>query len=94
MNKLVSARYPDCKENPEACFERYVRDHIVSMKKHKVKHVKIGQFDDSYEQVFKTIYNDLNKEGDSQFWWNVTSANVGTVKDKFVYTMDIFVNVG
>jgi hypothetical protein len=93
MNKLIAARYPDCGDHPDACFERYVREHIAAMQKHKVSHVSIGQFDDSYEQVFKIIYNDLNKEDHPRFWWNVKSANVGTVKDKFVYSMDLFVNV-
>lgn len=81
--------WPDCDKDPQGCFERYLRMKIDGMRKFGVSQIKIGQFDDSYELVFKKVSDEMNVS-DGHFWWNLRSINIGTVKDRYVYEMDLY----
>jgi len=80
--------YPDCDTNPTGCFERYVRDRLEHMKEMKLSKLKIGMFDDTYDEQFKKI----QKESGGSFWWQPLSINVGTIKDSYKYVFTLYYN--
>ena len=93
MENVVKAMYPDCGENqdaPNGCFERYVKDRLSNMKDHNICHLVIETFEESHDEVFKRISEEYNQLTKHVFWWNVRSKNIGTVKDKYVYSIDLF----
>lgn len=90
MESIIMKSYPDCGNDPSACFERYVREKIVDMINFKICHLNIEEFTDSHYNILKKISLDYNFNKKFNFYWNVTSRNVGTVKDSFVYSIDLY----
>jgi len=78
--------YPDCGSDENACFERYIRDRVAHMECMGLKKLKIGTFDNTYDEQFKNV----EREYEGRFWWSPHSWNVGTVKDKYVYSFTLF----
>jgi hypothetical protein len=86
MDKILRAMYPGCDKDLKGCFERYLRDRVEHMKKFHIHTLHIGEFDDSYFEQFKDVQKDYGDE----FWWSPESRNIGTVKDRFVYSFNLF----
>lgn len=89
MDTIIRNTYPDCDKNPQACFERYLRDRIEHMKSMGIHKLQIGTFTDTYDQVFKTVAAEMNANGEV-FWFNPHSWNIGNVRDKYVYSFMLF----
>jgi len=89
QNKILST-YPDCDKDPAGCFERYLRDRIEHMKDMELCKMEIGTFNDTHDHIFHKVANDINSEGKYKFWWNPHSWNVGTIKDRYVYCMRLY----
>lgn len=86
MDNYIIALYPDCNKDLYKCFERYVRDRVQHMKDFGLSSLKIGTFSDTFDEQFKSI----EKDHKGSFWWQPHSWNVGTVKDRYVYSFVLY----
>lgn len=103
MNHENTLTWPDCDKDPEGCFEKFLLDKLKGMEAMGLKCLRIGDFDQHYSKVFHKVADQVNGGGlkscmenstDLKFWWNVHKKNIGTVKDKWVYKMDLFYKHG
>ena len=78
--------YPGCDKDPNACFDRYIRERIVSMSAFHLTTLHVGEFSSSYDAVLKKIAADENRK----FFYQTNSRNIGTVKDRFNYSFTLY----
>lgn len=86
MDGIIRAMYPDCGSDMNKCFERYVRDRVSHMEQFGIRKLKIGTFTNTFDEQFKSVERDYA----GRFWWCPHSWNVGTVKDKYVYSFALY----
>lgn len=86
MEDQIIAMYPECGKCPHKCMDKYVRDRLAHMDDMGLCMLKLSTFERTYDHVFKAI----EEEFGGRFWHHTRSWNVGTIKDKYVYSFQLY----
>ncbi len=89
MEDYITKLYPDCNNDLNACFEKYVLDRIHHMKQFEIDRLKIGSFNRTFDEQFANITKQINTTTYS-FWWSLEAKNIGTMKNNYVYNFELF----